>query len=530
MQKYRKEQNNNTFGQTIKQTTSYYSKRVIFSGAFVTVFLILLQMALTIGMFVWFSNYTHFYFEGSVAIAIVAIVMIMNEDSNPAYKITWLVPVALFPIVGTLLYLYVKFNIGTRAPKKVLRQIVKETKGYIGTTDECREKIEKNNPYFATMSYYLEQVGGHATYENSSIKYYSLGDYVMEDMLEALRSAKEFIFMEFFMIEKGVFFDRVLEILEEKVKAGVEVRLMYDDIGCVLLLPRNFTDLLRKKGIQARTFAHIKPFFSTHYNNRDHRKILVVDGKVAFTGGINLCDEYVNACVKYGHWKDNVVKIKGEAVKGFTVMFLQMWHAAAYEHVVDYAKYLETYPVDGEKGYLIPYGDGPYQKDCLAENVYMDILYQAKKYVYIMTPYLILDHELELAITHAAKSGVDVRIILPHIPDKKIPFMIARSYYIALLEAGVKIYEYEPGFIHSKTFLSDDIIGTVGSVNLDYRSLYLHYECGLVIYEKEQLQDIKKDFSDTIEKCIMVDEKYYKAIPVWKRFIGRVLRIFGPLM
>jgi len=532
MQEYRKSQlKGDNFGQAIKHTTFYYLKRMVFSGMFVTALLVLSQIALMIVMFAWLSNYAHFYFEGSALLCAVCIIIIMNEDSNPAYKMTWIVPVALFPIVGSLMYLYVKYNTGTRAPKKTLKQIIKKTKGYTYTGKNVKEEIKNLPTSFQKLSYYLEETGGFATYKDTATNYYSLGDDAMEDILSCLKEAKEYIFMEFFMVEEGIFYNSVLEILEQKVKEGVEVRFMYDDIGCALLLPRNYPKKLREKGIHVRTFAHIKPFFSTHYNNRDHRKIIVVDGKVAITGGINLCDEYVNVYEKFGHWKDNVLIMRGSAVAGFTMLFLQMWHASNYETDAEYAKFLRKNPEkEGTTGYVIPYGDGPYQKDCLAEHVYMDIINHAKKYVYIMTPYLILDHELVLAISHAARCGVDVRIILPHIPDKKVPFAIARSYYEELLAVGVKIYEYKPGFIHSKTFLSDDIIGTVGSINLDYRSLYLHYECGAILYQNDALKDIRKDFEETFKKSIEVDLTYYKSIPWVKRFWGRVLRIFGPLM
>ena len=331
------------------------------------------------------------------------------------------------------------------------------------------------------------------------------------------------------MGENGIFFDSVLNILEQKVKEGVEVRFMYDDIGCVALLPRNFAEKLKHKGINARTFSHIYPFLSTHYNNRDHRKIIVVDGKTAFTGGLNLCDEYINAYERFGHWKDNFVMVKGEAVKGFTLLYMQTWNSVAYKKGIDYASYLDTYPVESD-GYVIPYGDGPYQKENVAENVYLNILYNARKYVYIMTPYLILDHEMETAIIHAARSGVDVRIILPHIPDKKTPYYIARTYYRKFLAAGVKIYEYKPGFIHSKTFICDDIVATVGTINLDFRSLYLHYECGCLFYKKEKIKDIYSDFENTFSKCIPVNRDYYELIPLRQRVYGRIMKIFGPLM
>ncbi|MBS7302892.1 MAG: cardiolipin synthase, partial [Lachnospiraceae bacterium] len=259
---------------------------------------------------------------------------------------------------------------------KVAFEIGKETRRFSSTGDELKEELKKESPEFKKLSSYLERYGA-ATYQNSSMEYFPLGEIAMDAVLNELEKAEKFIFVEFFMVEEGIFFDSVLEVLERKVKEGVEVRFMYDDLGCVALLPRNYTETLKKKGINARTFSHIYPFLSTHYNNRDHRKIIVIDGKTAFTGGINLCDEYINAFEKYGHWKDNFIMIKGEAVKGFTLLYMQTWNSVSYRPGIDYNKYLNTYPVK-ESGYIIPYGDGPYQKEAVAENVYRDILYNAK--------------------------------------------------------------------------------------------------------------------------------------------------------
>lgn len=529
MQKYRKrEYKGDNLRQTIKHTTLHYLKRMVFSGFVVTALLVVAQFMLLFAVFFWLDSYAKIYYEGSVILALICMVFIINDDSNPAYKIAWTLPIILFPIAGMFLFLYFKYNFGTVAIKKVAMDIGKETRKYNFTEEETKNKIASCEPELNRISRYLEKYGA-ATYQNSSMQYFPLGDDAMDPILDELEKAEKFIFIEFFMVEEGIFFDNVMAILEEKVKEGVEVRFMYDDIGCVALLPRDYTEKLKKKGIQARTFAHIYPFFSTHYNNRDHRKIIVIDGKTAFTGGINLCDEYINAYERFGHWKDNFVMIKGEAVRGFTLLYMQTWNSVAYEKGIDYASYLETSPAASD-GYVIPYGDGPYQKENVAENVYLDILYQAKKYVYIMTPYLILDHEMESAIVHAARSGVDVRLILPHVPDKKTPYYIARTYYRKLLSYGVKIYEYKPGFIHSKTFISDDVVATVGTINLDFRSLYLHYECGCLFYKKEGIQDIYKDFIETFPKCISVTRDYYELIPLWQRVYGRIMRIFGPLM
>ena len=530
MIEYRKhEQHGDNVGKAIRHTTIYYLKRLVFGGYLITALLLLLQIALLTSILFWLDNYANLYYEGSFILGVICTIFIMNGESNPAYKTSWIIIILAFPVAGTLIYLYMKYNFGTLATKKVAVDIGKETRRFAQTDENVKTDVRKEHSDLEKLAYYLGKKGSAATYENSSMEYFPLGDNAMEPILASLESAEKFIFIEFFMVEEGVFFDRILEVLERKAKEGVEVRFMYDGFGCAALLPRNYTEVLKAKGIQARCFSKIYPFLSTHYNNRDHRKIIVVDGKCAFTGGINLCDEYINAIEKYGHWKDNVVMVKGEAVKGFTLLFMQTWNSVAYKHGIDYESYLTTYPVE-ESGYVIPYGDGPYQVESVAENVYLDILANATDYVYIMTPYLILDHEMENALAHAAKSGIDVRIILPHIPDKKIAFYIARTYYPKLLAAGVKIYEYTPGFIHSKTFLCDDKIATVGTINLDFRSLYLHYECGCVFYKKDGIKDIRQDFEETFTKSIAVNRDYYELIPLWQRAAGRLFRIFGPIL
>lgn len=531
MQEYRNRENRGeNFRQAIKHTTFFYMKRVVFSGFLVTALLLLAQIVMLILMFALLSRYAHLYFEGSMIFGVIMMILIINDDSNPAYKIAWILPIAIFPIVGSLLFLYVKYNIGTIATRKVLKLITKETKKYTITDSKIKETLHVDHTDIEKLSAYMEINGGSATYSNTQVEYFSLGDYVMEPILRELEKAEKFIFIEFFMVEEGIFFNKVLDVLTRKTAQGVEVRFMYDDLGCVALLPRKYPEVLKNRGIQVQTYAHLTPFLSTHYNNRDHRKILVVDGKCALTGGINLCDEYINAYEKFGHWKDNAIMVRGDAVKAFTLMFLHMWNSQKYTANIDYKKYLIENSVKGNGGFVIPYGDGPHQHENVAEHVYMDIINNANDYVYITTPYLILDYEMEKTIIHAAMSGIDVRIILPHIPDKKIAFAIARTYYPNLLSAGVKIYEYTPGFIHAKTFLSDDKIGVVGTINLDYRSLYLHYECGSIMYKNDSLKDIKKDFLDTFDKSQKIDLSHYHKLNIMYRFVGRILRIFGPLM
>ena len=349
-------------------------------------------------------------------------------------------------------------------------------------------------------------------------------------MLKELEKAKKFIFLEYFIVERGKMWNSILEILERKAKEGVEVRFMYDGMCSLLLLPYSYPKKLRALGIKAKMFSPIRPLMSTSQNNRDHRKIVVIDGRVAFTGGVNLADEYINEKKKFGHWKDTAVKVEGDAVKSFTIMFLQMWNSSEWG-TEEYGKYVQTEPEAEweDAGFVIPYGDGPATSENVAETVYLDIIHNAVKYVHIMTPYFIVDNAMLDALQFAARRGVDVRIIIPHIPDKKPIFAMSRTFYPDLLAAGIKVYEYKPGFIHAKVFVSDDKKAVVGTINMDYRSLYHHFECAAYLYKSKAVADVEKDFQDTVMQCIEVDLNYYKKIFFLNRLMGRVLRLIGPL-
>ena len=532
-----------------KHTTLHHAKRIGFSGVWLTAVLLIVQIIMLLDIFMRFGQHSPYIFEILSLVSSAVMVYIINDKSNPAYKIAWIIPVMLMPLFGGVLYLFVKLNFGALAPKRVLNRNLDRTKKYAKTSDEVRAGIEKEEASFGKLADYIEQTGGYPAWGNTSVSYYALGDDTMEVLVEELKKAKKYIFLEYFIIEEGIFWNQILEILEEKAKGGLDVRVMYDDFGCVALLPRKYHMLLKQKGIRCRKYAALTPVLSTHLNNRDHRKMIVIDGVTAFSGGINLADEYINAYDKYGHWKDNGFLLKGDGVYNYTMMFLQMWNINSASAEEDFSIYLEKRPLKGEEstakqerlseeeysswqhpGYVIPYGDGPHQLEDVAKNVYMDILNRTRKYVYIMTPYLILDYEMQQALEHAAKCGVDVRIIMPHIPDKKMVFYIGRTYYPQLIRAGVKIYEYTPGFVHSKTFLSDGDMATVGTINLDFRSLYLHYECGTLFYKTEGLDKIKEDFQDTFEKCQPVNMQDYYRFPLRQRMAGRVLRVFGPLL
>ncbi len=322
---------------------------------------------------------------------------------------------------------------------------------------------------------------------------------------------------------------RILRLLERKVKAGVEVRVLYDGTCAVGKLPYQYPKKLEELGIRCKMYAPLRPLVSTHYNNRDHRKILVVDGRVAFTGGINLADEYINKRVLHGHWKDTAVVLTGGAARNFTLMFLQMWSVSEYPYE-DFTPYLDAArPVEAE-GWVLPYCSSPFDTEKVGEMAYMDILNQATDYVHITTPYLIIDHELTTALTFAAKRGVDVKLILPAVPDKKTVFALTHTYYRELLEGGVQIYEYTPGFIHAKMFVSDDSTAVVGSINLDYRSLYLHFECAALLYRCPAVADVERDFQETLAKCHAVTLEECRTARLSQKLTGLLLRPLAPLM
>lgn len=465
-------------------------------------------------------------------LAVFVVIYIVNSDENPAFKLAWMIPVCAVPVVGTFLFLFIQISPGHMGLKYGIKRRIDETDEYTHTEPEVCDAMAEDPGDISDMSYFIENVNHLPTYANTDVCYFHIGEEKYKDLLIELEKAEHFIFLEYFIIAKGYMWDHVLDILKRKAAEGVEVRVMYDGTCTIVNLPYDYGRKLAKFGIKAKAFSPIRPLLSSHQNNRDHRKILVIDGKVAYTGGINLADEYINEVALYGHWKDAAIRLKGDAVKSFTLMFLQMWNLSE-KGEEKYEKYLleNKHPiVDKSKGFVIPYNDDPTNREDIAQRVYMDILNKAKTYVHIMTPYLILDNEIVVALSFAAQRGVDVKIMLPHVPDKKIVFYIARTYYKKLMQAGVQIYEYTPGFLHSKLFVSDDEKAVVGSINLDFRSLYEHFECAAYLYKNPVVGDIEKDFQETIQKCQQITPETYKKIPLPTRVLGHVFRVFGPLM
>ena len=430
-------------------------------------------------------------------------------------------------------YLFTRLQPGTSYIASKIEQSLQTQAPYLKQDEEVLCALEAEAPQEAGLFRYIHDSGNYPVYRNTQLKYFPLGEDKFQEMIKQLKAAKEFIFMEYFIVDKGVMWDTILEILARKAKEGVEVRFLYDGTCSLSLLPPNYPKKMEALGIQCKVFAPIIPFLSTHQNNRDHRKILVIDGHTAFTGGVNLADEYINEIERFGHWKDTAIMVKGEAVRSFTLMFLQMWDIKSAEPtpIAPYMRWeVPPEPFLSDGGYIAPYGDSPFDTEYVGERVYMDILYSARKYVHIMTPYLILDDEMVTALTYAVKRGVEVIIIMPHVPDKIYAYLLARTYYPQLIDEGVKIYEYTPGFVHAKVFTSDDEKAVVGTINLDFRSLYLHFEDAVYMYKNEAVKDIEDDFWQTLDKCRQITAEDCRNYGALKKLAGRVLRLIAPLM
>ena len=504
---------------------------IIFGRAVVVAISIIFQFLWLFSILHRLSNY---YVQLSIIAKLIGILMVLgivlNRD-NPAYKLVWAVVILTFPVFGVFLYAFVGQS---KVPKKMNRkfsEINDRFDKYKAQDEEILDEL-KSNEDIRSQCYYLSKNSGYGAYKNTDVTYFPQTDEAFASMLEELSSAKKYIFMEYFAFEDAEAFAQIEAILEKKVKDGVEVRMIYDDFGSLGYFNNKFVKRLLAKGIKVRAFNPLVPIFYIFMNNRDHRKIMVIDGRVSFNGGFNMCDEYFNIVNPYGHWKDTAVRLEGDAVRNHVIMFLQMWNSIE-DTDSDYEKYFEIpeFHAKDDKAVVVPFSDSPLDHECVGENVYLNIIRHAKRYVYISTPYLIIDNEMMEALCLASKSGVDVRIITPGIPDKKIIYMLTKSYYPQLIDAGVRIYHYTPGFIHAKGYVCDDEVGVVGTINMDYRSLYLHFECGTFIYNSDAIAALKSDFCETFEIC---EEVLKKNQPRRKSLIfgtfKAILRLFAPLM
>jgi cardiolipin synthase len=458
-------------------------------------------------------------------------IRIINRKEKSAYKLTWIFIILLFPIFGGILYVLFYTQSNPRKLMKQMAEVDRLSADAFSLPGDRLSELLSNNREFYTLAHYLQEYAGFPVYSKTRTEYFPSGESFYKRVMEEIVKAERYIFLEFFILRQGQMLDPILRSLEEKARKGVDVRVIYDDVGCFMSLPPDFKNYLWQRGIKCQIFNPFKPIFSSQQNNRDHRKLIIIDGKTAFTGGINLADEYINAIERFGHWKDAAIMLQGEGAWSLTMIFLCMWNLGLTEKD-DFASF---YPWHNEEcgiendGFVQPYADSPIDDENVGEHVYIQIINNAREYVYINTPYLVVDDNLLSALTLAAKSGVDVRIITPHRWDKWMVAITSRSYYRQLVMAGVKVYEYTSGFNHSKTFVCDDKIATVGTTNLDFRSLYLHFECGVVVYRSNSVQSVKEDFLGALPGChqITISDCARNA---FQRMIQDVLRLFAPLM
>lgn len=502
--------------------------KILFSRVGLVAVLMVIQILILLSLYRWFSEYFKIFATLQSVFVIGMFFYLVTCSMDATAKLTWLFLMMMFPIPISILLWFTQEDVGHRYAIDRISKLILESRQVICQNPETLTKKELIESGTDDLNRYLNRSGTFPIYENTESRFFPLGEKKFEAMLEELKKAEKFIFMEYFIIDEGYMWGSILKVLADKAKEGVDVRVMYDGMCEVALLPADYPKRLEEYGIKCKPFTKIRPFVSTQYNYRDHRKILVIDGKVAFNGGVNLGDEYINRTSRFGHWKDTAVMLKGEAVQSFTLMFLQMWNIT--EEEVEWEEAKLSYPSVKSDGYVMPYCDCPLDEDKVGERVYMDILYRARDYVHIMTPYLILDNELETALKYAAERGVDVKIILPGIPDKKAAYALAKTHYQSLLKSGVQIYEYTPGFVHAKIFVSDDEKAVVGTINMDYRSLYHHFECATYLYKTGCVGEIEEDYQETLKKCSRVTEDSIRKEKVSYKVMGALVKIIAPLM
>ncbi len=503
----------------------------IMARSVVIIITVILQIGLWAGLIYLLGDFSEWLPVILPMLSLFCIGYIIIQDTYQENKITWIILMFTFPLVGGLIYVFFSGHRVSRRRKVIYKKIDDNFEKAMIHFENQHFELLKDDMQALRQSEYLSKIAYAPAHINTKVEYFKLGEEKLDAMISELQKAERFIFLEYFIIEEGKMWGEIEKVLISKAESGVDVRVLFDDLGCLTTLPSDFSKRLKGHKIDCRAFNSFNHLFNSNFNNRDHRKICVIDGNVGFTGGINLADEYINHKIKHGHWKDTAVMLKGEAVYNLTVMFLSMWSSVT-EKIEEFSEYKPTKSYETD-GVVQPFGDMPLDEHAVGETVYMSMLNRAENYVYITSPYLIISREMMVSLITAAKSGVDVRLQVPGIPDKKFVQFLSRSYYKELIKAGVKIFEYTPGFIHSKMFISDDKTAVVGTINLDYRSLSLHYECGVWLYRSSVLADIKTDFLETQEKCqeITLDNFEQKGKLGMIKFIALgILRTFAPLM
>ena len=495
----------------------------------IAILITIFEILAIIGIVIVCCIFIPYFYVAAFLTQVFCVLRIVSGDENPDYKVPWLLVVLVIPVAGFMLY----FIFSSRKLKKKFIKRLDEIKLKDYQRDDKNEfeMLRGENIDAANDAKMLTKIADTHLFKDTECEYFPLGEDMHKRMLEDLRGAKKFIFMEYFIIERGVFWDSILEILEAKAKEGVEIKVVYDDIGCMSTLPVNYYKILKKKGIEATPFSRLRGNADSEFNNRSHRKITVIDGYIGYTGGVNIADEYINERVRFGHWKDVGLRLEGEAAWELTRLFISDYSINVKQMPEIKEHYYPKCENAKGSGYIVPFGDGPrplYERR-VGKGVIKNMLAGAKRYTYIMTPYLIIDNELCASLENAALRGVDVKIITPHIPDKKIVFGMTRSFYKRLMDAGVHIYEYTPGFVHAKVYLCDKECAMVGTINLDYRSLVHHFENGVWLYNTKCIEDIENDFLKALDKCTKIEKGTLKA-SVPKRIFRSIVRIFAPLL
>lgn len=511
------------------------SNKLVTSGKTIVTILLIVMQVVWLVLLVNKVSHTNGLLSGVFQfLSIIMALFIVDKDDVAAYRMGWVLLIIIAPVFGGLVYLIWGDKRSSIFMRRKLYKGAESIQGRIHQDPEVTEKFAEAMPRAAGCARYLSSCG-FPVWQNTQVKYHCLGDYQFTDMIEELKKAEKFIFIEYFIIEEGLMWNSILDILREKIAAGVDVRVIYDDFGCLSKLPSNYHKKLESMGIKCLRFNPIIPIIAVVMNNRDHRKIMVVDGKVAFTGGLNLADEYINAKCRFGHWKDSGVMLKGDAVWSFTAAFLAMWNSfrpGEIGNIEDYMTPKEIGEKFGDDGFVQPFSDSPFDYETITVNLYTDMISRAKDYIYIFSPYLAISDEMSIALRTAAKRGVDVRIVIPGIPDKRITYRLTRSYTVPLMKAGIRIYEYTPGFIHSKSYVCDDETAIVGTINSDYRSLYLQFECGVLMSGNQAVLDVRDDALRTFEVAheVSLEERVRKGLPglFWSTF-DAIIKVFAPL-
>lgn len=499
--------------------------RLIFVGLSV-----LLQAAWIVVLFVRLNEYSELINLFTALIGAAVILRICVRSENTAFKLSWVILILLFPLMGLCIYALFGHKDANRGMRMRFERIDAKLLPEIPQEKAVMEQLEETDFYFANQSRYVYDYGKYPVYRNTDVRFYAEASDGFEAQLKALAEAQHFIFMEYHAIEEAEAFARLKAVLAERAAAGVEVRLLYDDVGSIGFIDPGFIGRMKEVGVDCRVFNLVLPFLNIFMDNRDHRKITVIDGKVGFTGGYNLADEYFNITHPYGYWKDTGVRLEGDAVRSLTVMFLEMWNAVGRTDE-DISGYLPRFAkAAAENGYVQPYADSPLDDEYVGENVYLNLIKGAKHLLYIATPYLIISDDMTRELCMAAKRGVDVRIATPGIPDKKLIYKITRSYYAGLVQGGVRIYEYTPGFIHQKQALCDDCAAAVGTINFDYRSLYHHFENGVLLYGCAAIRDIGRDFEQIFAASREATGQYREGRSAVLRLTQCLLRLFAPLL